>query len=466
MIRLIFYKGYCIVHKYAKVLLGRYKLRDRFRMVDVDESDFSYCRHVSMYLGDKDQKGALIASFLKKEEVYPVENIVPIASNTHLKTSFTRPKSKSPKYGVVVADSSHYWEFFIRHSSIPKGYKNQGMNYAGYIGGRNGGWCLPSWIWTNAALVRYYCFSGDYEEARRIAGLLENLQMPCGGWVVRDDYSNMGPTPIVAPNDSAYIANNAFLELYKKTMDKKYLDIAVNCADWIISVARPDGLVFTGYNATSGEWLTKHIIVDIGFTAALFANIYEITNEKRYKIFLDKFIDRYISLFYIENDSGFTTSIDSNNRPVGGMFARGQAWALEGLIPAYKISKSAALAKVIDNTVKTIISNQLPNGGWSYNFKKPMLGEDCKGVPIIAKSLLDWNDYFPSDEIIRAGFGALNWCREHTQIDGDGKGGIFSFNMEGAVVHNLYTATAFVYSSAYAIELEGSMRKYEHDYCY
>ena len=109
MIRLIFYKIYCIVHKYAKVLLGRYKLRDRFRMVDVDESDFLDCRHVSMYLGGKDQKGALIASFLKKEEVYPVENIVPIASNTQLKTSFTRSKSKSPKYGVAVADSSHYW---------------------------------------------------------------------------------------------------------------------------------------------------------------------------------------------------------------------------------------------------------------------------------------------------------------------------------------------------------------------
>ena len=100
MVRLIFYKSYCIVHKYAKVLLGRYKLRDRFRMVDIDESDFTDCRHVSVHLGDKDQKGALISSFLKKKEVYPVENIVPIASNTHLKTSFTRTKSKSQKYGL------------------------------------------------------------------------------------------------------------------------------------------------------------------------------------------------------------------------------------------------------------------------------------------------------------------------------------------------------------------------------
>jgi hypothetical protein len=462
MIKEIIYKTYCTVHKFAKILLMRYKFTSGFRMVDIDAGDFSDSGKVFILMDKKTVHIDPNDKFFEKEAVYPVENIVPLRTNNHLKNSFIKSRLKS-QYGVDQEKSRAYWESFIQRSRIPQGYKNEGLHYTGFIGG-NRGWCLPSWIWTNAALVKCYCLNGNYNEASSIANLLSNLQLSCGGWVVRDDYTTKGAMPIVAPNDSAYIANNVFLELYKVTQDEKYLNIALKCADWIISVARPDGLVFTGYDETNGRWITNHIIVDIGFTAALFANIYEITNEIRYRTFLEKFVDRYVSLFFVIANSGFATSIDSNNRPGGGMFARGQAWALEGLIPAYKILESPELKIIIDSTVENIISNQLANGGWPYNFTKPLLGEDCKGVPIIAKALLDWGQLFPTDTITRSAFKALNWCREHTGIDGDEKGGIFSYNMEGAVVHSFYTATAFVYSSAYAIQLENFLENYEPNY--
>ncbi|KGJ94225.1 glycoside hydrolase family 76 protein [Thalassotalea sp. ND16A] len=462
MIKQFTYKAYCTAHKLAKILLNRYKSTLQFRMVDIDESDFSDSGEVIVSVDKSLVKTEKNDSCFEKKSVYPVENIVPTSTNNHLKNSFKKSNLKF-SYGIDQENSRVYWESFICRSRIPQGYKNEALYYTGFIGGTKG-WCLPSWIWTNAALVKHYCLSGNYDEAIKIVKLLSNLQLPCGGWVVRDDYTTKGPMPIVAPNDSAYIANNAFLELYKVTKDDKYLNIAVKCADWIISVARPDGLVFTGYDERNGKWITNHIIVDIGFTAALFANIYEITKEVRYKAFLEKFVESYVSLFFVRSNSGFATSIDSNNNPNSGMFARGQAWALEGLIPAYKVLQSPELKVVIDSTVANIISYQLPNGGWPYNFKRPLLGEDCKGVPIIAKSILDWGELFPNDFITRSAFQALNWCREHTGVDGDEKGGIFSYCMEGAVVHNFYTSTAFVYSSAYAIQLEESLGNYELNY--
>jgi hypothetical protein len=464
MIKDIIYKTYCTVHKFAKILLMRYKFTTGFRMVDIDAGDFSDSGKVFISMDEKVVYVEQNDSLFEKKAVYPVENVVPIRTNNHLKNSFVKSRLKS-QYGVEQEKSRTYWESFIRRSRIAQGYKNEGLHYSGFIGD-NRGWCLPSWIWTNAALVKYYCFDGNYDEAARITNLLSKLQLPCGGWVVRDDYTTKGAMSVVAPNDSAYIANNAFLELYKVTHNEKYLNVALKCADWIISVARPDGLVFTGYDERNGRWITDHIIVDIGFTAALFANLYEITNDIRYKNFVEKFVESYVSLFFIRANSGFATSIDSSNRPNDGLFGRGQAWALEGLIPAYKILKSPELKIVIDSTVENVVNNQLANGGWPYNFRKPLLGEDCKGVPIIAKSLLDWAQIFPNTDLVRSAFQALKWCRKHTAIDGEEKGGVFSYNMEGAVVHSYYTATAFVYSSAYALQLDSYLENYEHNYSY
>ena len=47
--------------------------------------------------------------------------------------------------------------------------------------------------------------------------------------------------------------------------------------------------------------------------------------------------------------------------------------------------------------------------------------------------------------------------------ESEAEGGIFSYCMEGAVVHHLYTSTAFVYSSAYAIEMLRMAKNMEND---
>ena len=134
------------------------------------------------------------------------------------------------------------------------------------------------------------------------------------------------------------------------------------------------------------------------------------------------------------------------------MFTRGQAWALEGLIPAYEVTQSIKIREVITNTIDTLRSKQLNNGGWPYNLSQPLLGEDCKGVSVIALALLSWDALETTNENSKAVKKALRWCANRTSIIGKSKGGIFSYNAEGAIVHNNYSSTALVYSSVYAIE--------------
>lgn len=458
------YKLYCIVHKIAKILIQGKGLQINFRMVDISPQNFSKQNSLEVNGSYINEIELSRNSIIYKNSVFPVENIVELGSNLNLTDSYKHNKKIHLDLGVSNLDAIKIWGSFINASIIPDGYRNSGLHYAGYISDNIHRWCLPSWIWTNSAIVRLYCNKGDIHKAVEIVDLLIKQQQECGGWVVRNDYSAIGAIPTMAPNDSAYIANNAFIELYKVTNEIKYLEIATKCADWILETARPDGMVWSGYDMKHKKWIKKHNIVDTGFTAGLFANLYKLTKNKKYKSFLERFVNQYIKLFYIPSKKGFATSLNKDDKQIGGMFGRGQAWALEGLIPAFTVLQTYELKLVIKETVNNLIREQLQNGGWYYNFSKPLMGEDCKAVSVIAKNLLEWNRIEPSDKIINSAKKALVWCLKHTSNNSICKGGIFSFNMEGAIVHNLYTRTAFVYSSAYAIELYNILNNYENNY--
>ena len=435
----------------AKKILGRRQGPLGLRFVDVTKQDISQDKMVlfeappdSLITGDHRGRVSL-------DQLYPVENVVTIGSNLHLRTSFGLRGLQS-KAKRVESFTPLLWRKFIDCADIPDGFRNAGLKYAGFIASGRNSWCLPTWIWTSAACVRYLCSVGDIQKASLLGEALLSRQEAEGGWIVRSDYTGIGEIPVVAPNDSAYIANNACLELYNKTGADRYKQAAKRCADWIMDSARPDGVVWTGYNRKTGRWLKDHTIVDTGFTAGLFANLYSITGDCRYFTFLERFVNRFVELFYDPQTKCFATSIDAKDRRTGGRFARGQAWALEGLIPAYKVLRTERLRDIIQANVERIVSHQLSNGGWSYNFDKAYLGEDCKGVPVLTKALLDWHQIQGDPRLTASAVRALNWCIARTSLSGASLGGIFSFNFEGAVVHNFYTKTAFVYSSAYALE--------------
>lgn len=446
----------CFVHLWAKKLLGLHREPDGVRFVDITSEDMSDDGSVQFH-GLPNSGGAETTDGrVLKDQLYPVENVVPVGSNRHLKTSF----DKSWCGGIVRSKQSFspdLWRMFIDNATIPQGYRNGGLKYAGFIASGRDKWCLPSWIWTNGAIVRYLCSVGDIRQARDIGDRLLARQEPQGGWVVRSDYTPTDEIPVVAPNDSAYIANNACLSLFETTGDKRYLASARKCADWVMGCARPDGLVWTGYDRRTGVWLKDHTIVDTGFTAGLFARLFLLTGEAKYGEFLENFVERFVELFYDPKTDCFATSVDENNQPIGGRFARGQAWALEGLIPAYEALRSARIRKIVTANVQAIVTQQLGNGGWAYNFDKAYLGEDCKGVPVLAKALLDWHRIEAKNSTFRSARLAIQWCKARTSLSGESSGGIFSFNSEGAVVHNFYTRTAFVYSSAYALECRNAL---------
>lgn len=456
------YEFYGILHKNAKKFLNKNK-KSKYRMVSIPSTKFDYYK--SNILSEKKEDDYInniddISDALTIKDVYPIENIIRRNSFKFLDNTYDKKMNTAKLHlGATDENCQDLWLKFISNSQIPLQYKNGGLHYAGYILEENE-WCLPSWIWTNAAIVRMYCSINMIDEAKRIADTLVKLQDQSGGWIVRNDYNEKGAIPVLAPNDSSYIANNCCLSLYLHSKEEKYLNAAKKCADWIISTSRPDGLVYLGYDCKNKKWLKKCNIVDIGFTGGFFANLYTITKEEKYLIFLRKFIGKYIEVFYSEKNQGFFTSIDEKDNGQGGMFGRGQAWALEGLIPAYAILKSDSIKSIIEDTINTVIKYQTKDGGWPYNFTKLLMGKDCKTVSVIAWSLMQWYKLNPQDEKLKVVCEkAYKWCVVHTETEGEYSGGIFSYSVEGAIVHHMYTNTAFVYASAYAIELKRMLKK-------
>jgi len=455
---------YCLMHKNAKkIIKNRINRTEHVRFIYLTGNQnvkyiFRNDRQETWFINDNKYVRTKLVT-LPQEKLFYGENVTSQLTMNGNDIDGTLKKE-------IFFDGNNAldaWLYMLENSFIPDGWRNTGFCHTGYIL-EESKWCLSSWIWTSSASARCLTKLGKINKAKKIADAYIREQLSDGGWVVRYDYTNERVVPVVAPNDSAYIANNALLEVYLLTLDIKYLETAENAAKWIISTARPNGLVYLGYDYTNENWLTDVNIVDIGFTAGLFAKLYEITNKKDYLIFLEKFIAAYIDNFYNPDVGAFATSINKNRKQQGGFFGRGQAWALEGLIPAYKIIQSNELKEVIDRVINYIVKKQFKNGAWPYNFSKPLMGADCKGTSVIAKSLLDWYKINNSNEkILYSVLKAMDWCKKNTCLNGEAIGGIFSKNVEGAVVHHLYSSTAFVYSTAYAIEVLSEIEESKYD---
>jgi rhamnogalacturonyl hydrolase YesR len=447
----VLYRAAGIAHKTLKILLGKEIADysgDFFEIIE--EGIYSISKindRKPAYLNDA--RILLNSNEVLSKDLFYGENV-----GTNIKVEHEKEAGNKSKRWSIPEDPASAWLWCLQRSIVGEGFKNSGFCLNGFIWDKDR-FCLSSWIWTSAAVARYLVKCGDLKRACIISEAFFREQQECGGWIVRYDFSGSNVYPMLAPNDSAYIANNCMLALYRATHENIYLESARKCASWIMRTMRPDGLVSNGYNMASSAWEDSCVIVDTGFTAGLFASLFEITGEVEYRVFLERFVKKFVKCFFNEADSLFATSINKNGEHQGGYFSRGQAWALEGLIPAYEATAKPDLFELIESCVRVIITKQRRDGSWPYNLAHTFMGEDCKGTPVIALALLRWQEHSSyRAEIQRACTAALRWCEKNTAMAGPAAGMIFSYSFEGAVVHHAYSSTAFVYASAYALELK------------
>ena len=350
------------------------------------------------------------------------------------------------------------WLYAMNNAIVPDGYKNSGLAKVAFILDSSQ-YCLSSWIWTSGKILQHYVENGELDKAKKLANEIIKRQDSSGGWIVRNDILDNNIIPVLAQNDSAYLANKGLLSLFEIIRDPIYLDASEKCAKWIMCTTRDDGLVPTGIDAKTGKALDDRIIVDTGFTAGLFAKLYLLTKNEVYKSYAINFCMNFIKYFFDQEKKCFATNIDARYVKHGGSFLRGQAWALEGLIETYCITYNEVIFNVVEQVSEMLIRSQLKNGGWSSNLERWYMGEDGKGIPIVANMLMRWYKYSNNKEkLLDTVDRAIDWTKRHTVTKGAGVGLIFSYSFEGAISHSFYSKTAMYYSTAYAIELVNMRR--------
>lgn len=440
-------RAYCTMHRFAKRTLNA---------VQEPAVSFFYC------YSPEDAERILSARRLWEDAGSPYVNDAPSFPSSSLELFWGENVLDMPGINLgngrleyiaeaKISDPDDLWRAFLNRSIVPEGWKNAGLNAVCFSRDLSE-WMLSSWIWTSAAIARYHASVGDKVRLRQIADALLRMQLPEGGWVVRHDFINRTTTPMIAPNDSAYIACNSLLPAFLSFGEETYLLSAERCARWIIKTAKSDGMVYIGQNGLTKEWIADRNIVDTGFTAALFASLFEITRREDYRKFLSRFVRAYVDTFWCPEEGLFATAVDGQSRHKGGHFARGQAWALEGIIPAARVLESKELEAIAARVIQGLLRLQSHDGGWAYNLSHPLMGQDCKGIPVIARSLAEWGVSRGDGRACSAASTALDWCRAHTVLSGAGAGGIISFSLEGGVTHQLYSEAAFTYASSYALE--------------
>lgn len=446
-------RAYCLAHKSAKLLFGR---TPHPRV----SYGYAYSGADASGIRQKVERAAAGGGRILLNDVEAgAPDARPLFYGENALTGVVGPMvgGLPPVSDIKYDTPEEAWKGLINRSIVTPGWRNSDLHLVCFDK-RSGQWCLSDWIWTSAAVARYLASVGDVAGLVRVANAFLHEQLPEGPWVVRFDYTGGRVVPTVAPNDSCYMAVNALLPAWRATGDERYLDAARRCADWVVETAAPTGLVRLGYDRLARRWVTDRNIVDTGFTAALFSALWEGTGESRYRDFLARFAAAYIGAFYDGGAGLFATGLageGADAHQVGGHFARGQAWALEGLIPAFRVLGDVTIREVIERVVGRLVDLQGVDGGWAYNLSRPLMGQDCKGTPVIARALAQWAALEGDVRAARAAARALGWCGVHTDLSGPCAGGIFSFCLEGAVTHYLYSSSAFVYASSYALETRG-----------
>lgn len=335
---------------------------------------------------------------------------------------------------------------------------------------------LNSWVWSSAivikALLEEYSITknDDYLEISKETGdailkFQKKDGQEAGGIMIRWDVwlnSPAGVVPWLAPNDSAIVGSYAFLPLYQETGDNKYLDASIKIGEWIIENGMSkEGRLYVGYREDIGIWDKSWLYVDAGFAGTLFEGLYEITGELKWKKTLKLFIDDFIELFWCQ-DGYFYRNWTHPNQIDRKIYGRGQAWALDGLISAFKVLKEERYLEKILACADYLVEHQNENGSWNYMLNNKNSGECNKGTPIIAYHLFRIGAFISNPEkYYYSARKALEWCEanQYKGSDTNAAGGINAYNTEGCIVGVHNTDTIFTYGSAYYLLARNLLRR-------
>lgn len=328
---------------------------------------------------------------------------------------------------------------------------------------------LNSWIWGSGIVIRALLArwrdTGNEnlrDHAEMSGKKLLDLQDDDGGFVVRWDYPRDTESGIErwrAPNDSAFLASNGLIHLYRVTNNSEYLRASIEVGQWILENAlADDGKLAVGQ--CDGNWDFSWLYVDAGFVIGLFRKLYEETGDPRWKSGGKRFFSWYVEHMFVEEDGLFIKTWRARGDNQYEKYARGQGWALDGMIDASILLNDRSAEAIAVKLADTLVEHQRGDGGWNYLLDEPSSGVENKGTPVIAYHLARLGEQMNESKYTAAALRAIRWCEANQQLQFEaGYGGISSWSREGNIVGDRQATTAFGYANAYYLLARNTLSK-------
>ncbi|MDR0997784.1 MAG: hypothetical protein LBL70_01855 [Treponema sp.] len=338
---------------------------------------------------------------------------------------------------------------------------------------------MSNWVWNNAVVVGALLAlakSGLYPEreeefknfargvgeeflATRITG---NADPVYGALVSR--YKNLGAPShpadcLVGPNDTSFSVKWALLPLYELTGEKRYYDAACLALQWVRNSIYLGDFVPLDYNTNTGRW-GDYTIIDTAFLPEGLEAFDRLGGSSVYTQDIRYFMNRFIDQFAL--DTGY---YGQNYTPKGGVtrtiFSRGEGWAIEGLLAAYRAAGDPVYLKEASRLGTLMADQQNKDGSWSYvlgydgrpdSADKAGTGICEKGTAVLAYFLLELYQVNQDQRFLDAAGRALAWCEENMSREaGPGYGGINARSLNSGITGLPYLTTATGYANAFYI---------------
>lgn len=334
----------------------------------------------------------------------------------------------------------------------------------------NEGYRLSSWVWTSGIVISALLSSRSndlFSLATRIGDaslrFLIDDGKNVGALMVRHDPITdvrQGYAEWLAPNDAALFGGYGLLPLFRLTRNRHFWDAAVGIADWIRREGIRNSKLRVGYRLEQNQWDDSWLYVDAGFTPVLFAGLYEIEQRPEWKQSCELIMDDLLTRLYHE-DGRLYSSWLWPGRKGKPLFARGYAWFLDGVIHSYRCTGRSDYLEVAKQCAQFLQRYQAQSGAWYYLLDKPGTGFCNKGTPAIAWQLLQLYRLTGQEELKLDARRALDWCTANQYMGDDvnARGGIVSWNTEGAIVGAKNIKTAFPYASGFQVLAESLWRE-------
>jgi len=344
---------------------------------------------------------------------------------------------------------------------------------------------MPCWLWSDAPTVsvmldtiksgRYPEYHAQMEQlARDICKVIMHTQIldkkeeTYGAYVSRYRYyahSDYSFHKLLGPNDTSFTVKWAILPMYEYTGEGKYRNSAELALDWVAQVSRTMSFIPSHYYFESKVWEDR-AFVDTGFCVEGFQKYDALVPEGKYSELIKMIMDRYIEQFRLEN--GF---YGQNYVPGKGvdhnLFARGQAWALEGLLACVRGGiNTAEYLKEAKSLADKLIENQNIEGSWSWSMgnyepddeTKAGTGLCEKATGVLAYMLAELYilDGRLEERYLLSAKRAIEWCENHMMLDKEeGYGGIASESIASGITGLPFLNTATGYANAFYLLAKG-----------